>query len=199
MERQVRLRNSIFFFIFLLMVACQDPKPSASFKEYTSIKLSSTEDFTLVNGIKFLNGHPFSGEIFTLYPGSKDTSVTKYFLEGKEHGIWKKFYPDGKLTEQRAFENGKKMGSYLAWWPNGKKQLDYQFKDDEYEGICREWNVKGLLLKQMNYTKGHEDGAQKWWYENGKIRANYVIINGRRFGLLGTKNCVNVSDTVFEN
>lgn len=197
MERQVRLRNSIFLSIFLLMVACQKSKPSASFKEYTSIKLSSSEDFTLVNGIKFLNGRPFSGEIFTLFPGTKDTSVIKYFLEGKEHGTWKKFYPNGRITEQRLFENGLKVGKYVAWWSNGKKQLEYQFKDGEYEGTCREWNEKGLLLKQMNYVKGHEVGAQKWWYENGKIRANYVIINGRRFGLLGTKNCVNVSDTVF--
>ena len=49
----------------------------------------------------------------------------------------------------------------------------------------------------MNYVKGHEEGSQKMYYDNGKIRSNYTIIAGRRYGLLGTKNCVNVADSVF--
>jgi hypothetical protein len=40
---------------------------------------------------------------------------------------------------------------------------------------------------------------QTWWYDNGKVKSNYRIIEGRRFGLLGTKNCINVSDSIFNN
>jgi hypothetical protein len=29
------------------------------------------------------------------------------------------------------------------------------------------------------------------WWENGLIRANYVVKNGRRYGLIGLKLCVN--------
>jgi antitoxin component YwqK of YwqJK toxin-antitoxin module len=50
----------------------------------------------------------------------------------------------------------------------------------------------------MNYKKGHEDGQQQWWYDNGKIKANYIIKNGRRYGLRGTKKCINVSDSIFK-
>jgi antitoxin component YwqK of YwqJK toxin-antitoxin module len=50
----------------------------------------------------------------------------------------------------------------------------------------------------LNYQKGHEEGEQKWWYDNGKIKANYIIKDGRRYGLLGTKNCINVSDSIFK-
>ena len=77
--------------------------------------------------------------------------------------------------------------------------MQYQFESDEYQGTCKEWNEKGLLVKQMNYHQGHELGSQKWWYDNGKIKANYIIQNGRRFGLLGTKNCINVTDSIFKN
>ena len=73
----------------------------------------------------------------------------------------------------------------------------YVFVNDEYEGTCREWSSDGLLVKEMNYLKGHEEGSQRWWYDNGKIKANYIIKQGRRYGLLGTKNCMNVSDSIF--
>lgn len=107
----------------------------------------------------------------------------------------KQFYPSGKIRELRYFENGKKVGDHKTWWENGQVQSHYIFEDDEYEGTCREWNEHGALIREMNYHKGHESGSQKQWYDDGKVRSNYVIIKGRRYGLLGTKNCVNVSDS----
>lgn len=87
----------------------------------------------------------------------------------------------------------------MAWWENGNKKISYLFDNDEYNGICREWNAEGKLIREMSYKKGYEDGPQKMFYDNGKIRSNYVIIKGRRYGLLGTKNCINISDNVFKN
>ena len=39
------------------------------------------------------------------------------------------------------------------------------------------------------YVDGKEAGAQRMWNEDGTLRANYVIKEGRRFGLLGSKPC----------
>ena len=44
-----------------------------------------------------------------------------------------------------------------------------------------------------SYKNGYELGEQKIWDKNGEIVTNYIIKNGRRFGLLGKKNCVNAS------
>ena len=66
-----------------------------------------------------------------------------------------------------------------------------------YEGERKEWNNEGNLIYLATYKKGQEEGPQKLWYDNGKIRANYIIKNGKRYGLLGTKNCKNVSDSIF--
>ena len=48
----------------------------------------------------------------------------------------------------------------------------------------------------MNYIKGKEVGRQQLWYDDGGVRSNYVMLNNRRYGLLGTKNCVNISDEI---
>jgi antitoxin component YwqK of YwqJK toxin-antitoxin module len=50
----------------------------------------------------------------------------------------------------------------------------------------------------MTYRKGYEDGLQQQFYESGKVKANYMMLDGRRYGMLGTKNCVNVSDSIFK-
>jgi antitoxin component YwqK of YwqJK toxin-antitoxin module len=50
----------------------------------------------------------------------------------------------------------------------------------------------------MHYKKGYEEGLQQFYYDNGKVKANYFMKAGRRYGLLGTKNCVNVSDSIFK-
>lgn len=151
------------------------------------------------NGTLYFEQQPFSGSLYSLFPTTDDTAAIASYVNGREEGIWKKFYPDGAILETRRFEKGKKTGELIAWWPNGEKQLHYVFSNDEYEGTCREWNESGMLTREMNYRKGYEEGSQKWWYDNGKIKSNYIVLEGRRFGLLGTKNCINVSDSIFKN
>ncbi|MBC7571493.1 MAG: toxin-antitoxin system YwqK family antitoxin [Spirosoma sp.] len=188
----VRFPGSHWLFL-LFLAACSSPA------HQTGMVSLNREDsrLRLVNDIVFLADKPFTGTAFSLFPATADTAERAGYREGRQHGIWKQYYPGGNLREQRVYNRGQKMGEYVAWWPNGQQQLQYQFSQDEYEGTCREWNEKGVLIQEMNYHKGHEEGTQKLFYNDGKVRANYTIIDGRRYGLLGTKNCVNVSDSVF--
>jgi hypothetical protein len=196
MAQQAQLHNKFLAIILLCIVACKAPVKPVDGPELLFIN-SAAANFSNVNGVVYLNNHLFSGKVFTLYPNSNDTAAIAGYLNGKEHGVWKKFYANEVLKEKRVFENGKKTGEYITWWESGNKQQQFIFKDDEYEGTCSEWNSNGVLIKAMNYKKGHEEGQQQLFYDNGKIRSNYFIINGRRYGLLGTKNCVNVSDSIF--
>ncbi len=150
------------------------------------------------NGIYTNDHQPFTGTVFSLSPTKKDTLSIGSFVEGKEDGEWRKYFTNGQLMEKRFYSTGKKVGTYTAWWPNGKQRLLYHFAAGEYEGACQDWAEDGTLISEMSYHEGHEEGPQKQWYENGKIKANYIIKDGRRYGLLGTKNCVNVSDSVFK-
>jgi antitoxin component YwqK of YwqJK toxin-antitoxin module len=99
--------------------------------------------------------------------------------------------------EERYYAQGKKQGRQVANWENGQKRFEFTAINDAYEGELKEWSHEGLLFHLAHYANGQEEGVQKLWYDNGKIRANYVMIKGKRFGLLGTKNCKNVSDSIF--
>ena len=192
-----RILTFIYFSVVILLCGCTCPLQQDAMISCYKINIS-TVNFALINGIANVNKMPFTGTIFLLYPNTTDTAEVRNYLNGNENGEWRKYYAGGRLREKRYFTNGQKTGSYLVWWQNGQLQQNYNFEQGVYEGVCREWVESGLLIKEMNYSKGYEAGPQKAWWDNGKIKSNYIIKEGRRFGLLGTKNCINVSDSIFK-
>lgn len=117
-------------------------------------------------------------------------------FNGLEEGEWRRYHENGKLKEKRFYSHGVKVGLLKTWWDNGQLQVLYRFKNGEYDGTCFEWNRNGVMTKKMHYTLGVESGEQRQWYDDGSVRSNYVMVRGRRFGLLGTKNCINVKDSL---
>lgn len=164
----------------------------------TELPTFNADSLQLVNknGIVYVDEHPFTGHVIER-TATNDTVLFYGFYKGKEHGVWKHFYANNQLAEWRYYDKGMKTKTLTRWWPNGQKQFHCSFENGEYEGLLQEWNENGQLTKEMHYHNGYESGSQKMYYNNGKIRSNYVVKNGKRIGLLGTKNCINVSDSIF--
>jgi antitoxin component YwqK of YwqJK toxin-antitoxin module len=125
-----------------------------------------------------------------------DTAFLKSFFNGVEEGNQKRWYPNKQLEEERFYINGKKEGIHQGWWPNHQKRFYFTAYNDEYNGEFKEWTQNGILIKFFHYQNGYEIGSQKLWWANGDVRANYVIKNGRKYGLLGLKNCNNPYDSL---
>ena len=194
MAQQVQYLIKIFISI-IVFISCSTKKENAVIMRLVS---ESDTNLNLNSGIVYYQKNLFSGSVFSLNEPTKDTAAIRNYLHGREDGIWKEYYPNKQLKSIRYFKNGKKIDVSNGYWENGERMYSYFFNDDEYDGVGREWNRKGLLIKEMNYVKGHEEGPQKMFYDNGKVRSNYIIKNGKRYGLLGTKNCINVSDSIFK-
>ena len=184
MERLVQLVSSLMF--ALGFAACSTP----------SIVKKDSENLDLRKRVVEFNKSPYTGFVYESYE-NEDTASIEFYKAGLKHGVWKKFYPGGVLKEERFFKNGKKEGKYQGFYANGNKNFSFNFFDDEYHGTNRIWTGDGVLIEELNYYHGYENGSQKTWYLDGKIKSNYVIKNNRRYGLLGTKNCVNTSEKIF--
>jgi len=126
----------------------------------------------------------------------RDTVQLGSYFNGVEEGLQQKWYAKGKPQERRFYINGKKERNQRGWWPNGQIKFDFNTYNDEYEGEFREWLENGLLIKKFHYTHGYENGSQRLWWNDGTVRANYVIKNGKKYGLLGLKICTNPYDSV---
>ncbi len=146
------------------------------------------------NGKLLFKGNPFTG-VFLQYNSTGDTNLLEFYANGLQEGSSVEFYDNQMVRANRYYHLGKKTGGHLGFWRDGSKRFVYHFKNDIAEGNQKEWTDKGILIRDFNYEKGQESGGQKMWYENGNIRMNYTVLNGRRYGLQGVKDC----DTIKSN
>jgi antitoxin component YwqK of YwqJK toxin-antitoxin module len=149
--------------------------------------------FLMKNGVLNYNNIPFTGTLFFHDEVNKTNNFTTY-EKGLKHGVEFKKYKNNVLAEQRFYTKGKKSGVHKSWWSENQLRFEYHFNDvGEYNGKVNEWFKNGQQLKAFNYIKGKEDGAQKMWNIDGKIRANFVTVNGERYGLIGLKKCYTIN------
>lgn len=196
------MKKHLLSILILLAFSCTDDKKTATMNANVQIVpplylLKSSHTISINNDTVFLKGKKFNGFLYQLSPNGNDTIALEGYVNGLLSGDLKKWFANKQLMEERYYRQGRKNGKQIAFWPNGNKRFEFAAKDDGCEGELREWSENGQLFHLANFVNGQEEGAQKMWYDNGKIRANYVIIQGKRYGLLGTKNCKNVSDSLF--
>ena len=189
MEHLELLRNKSGLFFIFLLISCYHPKKTGIYLNKDSIDLS------YLKGIYYLKNKLFSGKLYRLNE-NYDTILKEGYLNGKKHGDFVSFFNNGFVKEKRKYNYGIKTGIHKGYWSNGSLAFEYNLKNDEYHGLYRSWNIDGTLIQRRNYKNGKEHGTQQFWYNDGEIKSNYIIKNKRRYGLLGTKNCVNVSNSI---
>ncbi len=193
----------ILYFMIFGIASCNTRNPEAVLET----KIAKTVPAVYINAIEhgftnhqdtvYLNDKCFTGYRYTLYPND-DTSCLQAYFNGVEEGIQQKWYPNRQLAEKRFYINGKKEGTHQGWWPDGKPKFLFEVYDNEYNGEFREWYSSGLLGKDFHYKNGQEEGSEKLWWDNGAVRANYVIRNGKKYGFIGLKTCVNPYDSIIK-
>lgn len=75
------------------------------------------------------------------------------FLLGKKHGTWIYNYPNGKKQEEANYTNGKLSGKLIYWFDNGQRQSEGYFK----------------LIFQSGVLSSVRDSLYKEWYPNGNM------------------------------
>ena len=183
MVRQARLVNRLLLCFVLFCFSCKKGEEAFS---------GGRGQVGLKKSVVLYQGIPFSGQVYRFYPGTLDTLWVRNYKGGLKDGVWRKYFLNGELNEKRKFRKGKKEGDYVGYYNGGIKNFLFKFQNGEYSGTNKIWTKEGLLIEEGNFKNGYEFGVQKTWYLNGKIKSNYIIKNNRRYGLLGTKNCVNV-------
>ena len=188
MEIQETFQTKFYVcFLILLLTSCQDNDVEHFIKNEIKTELR--------NGILFLNNKPFKGILLSYHENGTKKSEIRY-KKGKKNGMEKKWYKDGKIKMKRQYYNGIKVDVHKGWWENENLKYRYVFDNfGRYNGKVEEWYVNGQKLREFNYSMGLENGKQKLWDLDGNIKANYEVINGERYGLIGLKKCF----TVIEN
>ncbi len=176
--------SAYIFLIFLIAFGCEK-SPNRLLKSDVNLHVE--------NGVTMYMGKPFSGNIVT-YHNTNALAYSCTYNHGRKHGKEEKWYVSGVLAMERFYNKGIKIGLHKGWWPNKNRKFEFYFNDKgAYQGTMKEWFEDGTLYRDFHYANGKEEGSQKLYQPNGNIRANYVVKDGERFGLIGLKKCDAIS------
>ncbi len=161
-------------------------------KELLIIDIDSSE-VSYKQGLLFYKNVLFTGTAITYY---SEKSVKSIYTncDGKLNGKQLKYYLSGDLYSERFYSNGLKIGLHRGWWENRNLKFEFYFNDKgQHHGASNDYFEDGTPYKLFHYKFGKEEGGQKMFKPNGSLRANYVVVQGERFGLIGLKKCDAVS------
>ncbi len=186
-------KTLILLILLSVLISCKK-KTDSSQKEPVAIPktelLADNKGFGWQQDILFFKRKPYSGYVLEKYPNGHKATLNAYF-RGKLEGIQQKWFENGAKMEVRHYAENRKVGTHEGWYENGQKRYEYFIENDIPIKTHREWYQSGQLYSLFNYNnQGQPEGTQQMWFATGQIKANYVIKNGRRFGLLGAKGCM---------
>ena len=115
-----------------------------------------------------------------------------YYFDDPYTGTLIELDSNNICTAEIALENGIKNGESVYFFPDGKIKRTAEYKNGVYHGEVVQYFQNGKILSKFNYTDGNEEGFQQMWKSDGRLKVNYQVINGRKYGLTGVKNCLNV-------
>ncbi|MFT3908525.1 MAG: hypothetical protein QM737_03815 [Ferruginibacter sp.] len=173
-------------FTFFLLSSCNVQDSSKTKLQQFSINTSDTA-LHLINGELFYRNQPFNGELKEAWPNAKLKSIERY-SNGKQQDLSEAFYPNGDRESTRWYNKGEKDSVHTGWWENGNKRYEYHFNKGNYNGMFTEWYQTGKMMQQVMYANGKELYG-KGWRENGKLYMNFVMKDGRRFGMNNSNLC----------
>jgi antitoxin component YwqK of YwqJK toxin-antitoxin module len=108
---------------------------------------------------------------------------------GDAHHVAVERYANGQIKREASYRGARLDGVVRGWYENGARKFELRYRNDVSEGEQREWYPTGQIYTVFTHHGGHETGQQRMWNADGTIRSNYVIKNGKRFGLLGAMGC----------
>lgn len=97
------------------------------------------ENLTIPHGIFIFYGsvsrfNMLNESYFDIKTGDLYKTQEGEFVDGKEEGFWKVFYPDGRIAILQEFKKGKRNGIYQEADKKGRVAIKGQFIDDKKEG-----------------------------------------------------------------
>jgi len=133
------------------------------------------------------------------------------FKNGVPYGIFRYYFPDGKLKSVTEFKEGVHLVKTTLYHENGRKASEGVFIDQIKDGIWNyysntdqlitvenykngqrtgQWktfsNETGILLEETNYLDGKKNGTHKTYYMDGTVSLEENYLNDKLHGKCAT-------------
>jgi antitoxin component YwqK of YwqJK toxin-antitoxin module len=103
--------------------------------------------------------------------------VNEKWRRDKE-GLWKMYFPNGKLSTEENYLGGRKHGFVKLYLESGVLVSLSQYENGILNGPFEQRNEKGKLILECTYVKGLKHGPSKTYFENGSVQMKGAYFEG---------------------
>lgn len=108
-----------------------------------------------------------------------------YYADDKKVGLWKKYYPEGKIKSEITYVLGKPDGYARFYYQNGNVSEEGHWKGNKWIGDYKYYHENGNPAYEWVYNDGGKrTGVQKYYYESGKIMIEGEWKDGKEAGVI---------------
>ncbi|MCX7862290.1 MAG: toxin-antitoxin system YwqK family antitoxin [Bacteroidales bacterium] len=107
------------------------------------------------------------------------------FDHGVRIGVWKGYYPNGKIKHEITYQNGKPNGYAKFYYENGNISEEGIWKENKWVGDYKYYHPNGNIAYEWKYSEtGKRTGVQKYYHENGKLMIEGEWKEGKESGTI---------------
>jgi antitoxin component YwqK of YwqJK toxin-antitoxin module len=107
------------------------------------------------------------------------------YSDNRKQGLWKKYWPSGKVRSEINYTDGKPEGEYILYYENGKIEEHSHWYNSRNKGEFWRYYMNGNPQQYFLFAEnGKRNGPQKYYHENGKLAMEVTIVNGQESGTM---------------
>jgi uncharacterized protein len=168
-----------------LVGGINEGRKSGIFREYDTLGNLKNgyiyKNDTLISEGMILFDGTYQGVWKSYYPSGKMSSTGTY-QNGIQSDVWTYYYANGKKEQQGQFRNNMPFGTWNWYYPNGQlKRTETYNAYGKLEGTVSEYDSLGTEIAQGEYYDGMQEGA--WFYQVGDHKEVGSFTVGQQDGL----------------
>lgn len=115
-------------------------------------------------------------------PGYEPEQVVEEgnYESSRKQGLWKNFFPNGKIKSEIAYVNSRPNGTYKTFFENGQIEEEGSWENNRNTGGFKRFHENGQTAQQFVFNEtGKRDGKQVYFYENGQVMIEADVAAGK--------------------
>lgn len=118
------------------------------------------------------------------YPAENAIEEGEY-KNGRKIGTWVRYYPNGKKQSEISYVNGRPKGAYKTFYNNGKVEEEGSWVRQKNTGDFKRYYSNGQKMQEFSFDEsGVRNGKQLYFYENGQVEVEVTVIDGKEEGTM---------------
>ena len=108
----------------------------------------------IIDGLVYKNEKLYTGKC-AFYDDNNGGMISSHeFNNGKFHGKWKFYYPNGQLETVGKFDNGLRVGKWDYYHENGNKSQISRYSNGKKNGLWKVFDQNGKITGEYEWKDG---------------------------------------------